>query len=68
LSKKTTTCCSLSPFDFVAQLLAKEGDQMKKLTDELLVEAYFAALKHELDPTFIYLLLNEILDRKIKTE
>lgn len=38
---------------------------MKELTNELLVEAYFAALKHNLDRHFIHLLLLEIIERKI---
>lgn len=38
---------------------------MRRLTDELLVEAYFAALKHELDRAFICLLRIEISARKI---
>lgn len=38
---------------------------MKKMSDELLIEAYFQAIKLKLDPDFIYLLETEIRHRSL---
>lgn len=43
----------------------KVGDIMRSLSDELLIEAYFAALRLKLDCDFISLLFSEISSRKI---
>lgn len=38
---------------------------MKNMSDELLIEAYFQAIKLKLDPDFIYLLETEIRHRSL---
>lgn len=43
----------------------KVGDIVKSLSNELLIEAYFAAVELELDCEFISLLFAEISARKI---
>jgi len=43
----------------------KESDEMNSLSDELLIEAYRAAVDLELNTDFISLLFNEIRSRNI---
>lgn len=40
---------------------------MQNITDELLIEAYFQAIKLKLDPNFIHLLKTEIQKRSLLT-
>ena len=39
---------------------------MNKLPDELLLEAYYAAVEQKLDPAFIRMLAAELARRKLK--
>lgn len=43
----------------------KAGDNVNLLSDELLIEAYWAAVENELDCEFISLLLSEVNARNI---
>jgi len=43
----------------------KAGDKVNRLSDELLIEAYLAAIEYELDREFISLLFTEIRARNI---
>lgn len=49
---------------FVKKLM-KAGDKVNLLSDELLIEAYLAAVEYKLDCEFISLLFSEIRTRRI---
>jgi len=44
----------------------KGWPRMNKLPDELLLEAYYAAVEQKLDPAFIRMLAAELARRKLK--
>ena len=63
-TKLTTTVCIL--FSIYESFIKLEGNiLMKNMPDELLIEAYFKAIKINLEPDFIYLLEAEIRRRSL---
>ncbi len=41
---------------------------MRQLSDEMLIDTYYAAVKHQLEPDFIMLLFAELKRRKVDSK